>query len=136
MLKKEIAKFKGSPEELKKFGITVGTVLMLLGLAFWFYDKNYAWIVFLAGMTLLVLGLLKLRVLRPIYRFWMTCAIILGWFMTRVILSLFFFLVLTPIALVARGFGNHFLELKWDKSLKSYWHYRSENEKSSYETQF
>lgn len=136
MLKKEIADIKSRPEDLKKFGVTVGAVLMFLGLVFWFYDKQHDWIFFLIGILLFLLGLFKISVLRPIYRVWMTSAAILGWFMTRVILSLFFFIILTPIALVARLFGNRFLDLEWNKSQKSYWHYRDKDDVSDYQKQF
>lgn len=136
MLRKELANIKCGPEDLKKFGLSVGTVLMIFGLVLRIYNNEYDWIVFLVGMTLLILGLLKLPILRPIHRSWMAFAAIMGWFMTRVILSLFFYLILTPIALVARLSGNRFLELKRDKSRESYWHYRDKNEKLNYKNQF
>jgi hypothetical protein len=68
----------------------------------------------------------------------MTLAILIGWFMTRIILSILFYLVLTPTRLLARLFGKQFLDLKMDNSKKSYWNYRESKElkKSEYERQF
>lgn len=68
----------------------------------------------------------------------MAAAIIIGWFMSRVILVILFYLVLTPTAIIARIFGKRFLELKWDRSQKTYWNYREEQapDKSRYEKQF
>ena len=68
----------------------------------------------------------------------MIVGIILGWFMTRVILSLLFYLVFTPIGLILRFFGKQFLELSWDNSKESYWNFRVNEDikKGSYEKQF
>ena len=62
----------------------------------------------------------------------------MGWFMTRVILSLLFYLVVTPIGLIARLSGNQFLDVKMDDSQTSYWNYRKtkKDEKEDYEKQF
>ena len=65
----------------------------------------------------------------------MIFATVLGWIMTRVILSLLFFGVLTPIGIILRLFGKQFIELKWNKTKSTYWNYRSEGvfEKEKYE---
>ena len=42
----------------------------------------------------------------------MIFAAILGWIMTRVILSLVFYLIMTPIGLITRLLGEDFLKLK------------------------
>ena len=54
----------------------------------------------------------------------MSFAIILGWFMTRFILSLLFYLIVTPIGLITRVLGKDFLELKKEASNGSYWNQR------------
>ena len=58
--------------------------------------------------------------------------------MTRVILSLLFYLIITPIGVTLRIFGKDFLELKRNESCDSYWNERnSKIEKSqNYEKQF
>ena len=54
----------------------------------------------------------------------MTFAVVLGWVMTRVILSLVFYLILTPISLLTKIFGEDFLGLK-EKDVDSYWNLRN-----------
>jgi hypothetical protein len=76
------------------------------------------------GAILFLAGLLFPTILRPLNKAWMTLAILLGWVMTRVILVFLFYLVITPIGLIARIFGKHFLDLKIDKSRISYWEKR------------
>jgi hypothetical protein len=68
----------------------------------------------------------------------MVIAVILGWIMTRVILSLLFYVVITPISFFSRLFGNEFLDLKWDKSKVTYWNYRNTKQRNNedYEKQF
>ena len=58
--------------------------------------------------------------------------------MTRLILSLLFYVVFTSIGLTLRLFGKQFLELRWDKSKESYWNSRTnENlQNKNYEKQF
>ena len=58
--------------------------------------------------------------------------------MTRLILSLLFYIIFTSIGLTLRIFGKQFLELKWDKSNETYWNFRNNDhlKKESYEKQF
>ena len=67
----------------------------------------------------------------------MTFAVILGWVMTRVILGVVFYLIITPIGLITRLIGEDFLDLN-KKKLDSYWNYRdSSNElNQDYRKQF
>ena len=60
-------------------------------------------------------------IIKPFYLLWMNFAILLGWFMTRLILGLLFYIVMSSIGLILRLFGKEFLELR-NKSLNgSYW---------------
>ena len=69
---------------------------------------------------------------------WMIFAVILGWFMTKVILSLLFYLIITPIGLFLRIIGKDLLNLKEKKQQKSYWNMRNseEEQNQNYEKQF
>jgi hypothetical protein len=68
----------------------------------------------------------------------MTLAVLMGWVMTRVILSVLFFLVLTPIALVAKVAGKRFLDRRHGESADSYWqpHEDHSGERKRYEKQY
>jgi predicted transcriptional regulator len=58
--------------------------------------------------------------------------------MSNVILTLFFFLFVTPIGLLARLFQKDFLARKWDKRAASYWiqHGSEVKTANTYERQF
>ena len=75
-------------------------------------------------MLFITFGFLIPIILKPIYIGWMSFAIIIGWFMTRFILSLLFYLIVTPIGLITRVLGKDFLELKKEASNGSYWNQR------------
>lgn len=138
MIVEEIRKIKSGRKELRKFGITFGIILGLLGGLFLWRDKGYYSYFFILSVAFGLLGLIVPVVLKPVYIGWMTLAVLLGWFMTRVILIVLFYVVVTPIGLLARSFGKDFLRLKFDRNTDSYWIPKgtSESERGHYENQF
>mgnify|MGYP005857328415 CR=1 FL=1 len=123
------------------------TVLALLFLAFpgviglyMLYWKGsptgYTWIT--VGIVLALLRLIP-PVFRLIYRAWIGISIIIGYFISRVILTLIFFLVITPTGLIFRLIGKDPMERKMDPNAKSYWQKRVRESDTSierYEKQF
>ncbi len=138
MIIEEIKNIKSGKRELRKFGIVVGIVLGLLGVLFlWRGKDTYSYFLILSA-AFLILGLAVPILLKPIHKVWMTLAELLGWLMTRVILSVLFYLVVTPIGLLARLSGKDFLDSKFDRNANSYWIPKGtvKFEKSNYERQF
>ena len=134
----EIKNIKSEKSDLRKFGITIGVILLVIaGFLFW-KEKESFQILLIIGVTFCILGIAIPFILKPIYWVWMIFATILGWIMTRVILSLLFYIIVTPIGLIPRFFGKQFLELRWDKSKESYWNFRTNEhlKKENYEKQF
>ena len=134
----EIKNIKSEKGDMRKFGITVGTVLLIIaGLLFW-KEKESFQLFLIIGIVLFIAGIAIPFTLKPIYWVWMVFATILGWFMTRVILSLLFYAVFTPIGLIARLFGKQFLGLKMDRSKQSYWNMKTveASNTQNYEKQF
>lgn len=136
-LREEIKHLKTEPRELRNFGLLVGGVFLLLGLWFVFRDKPWhAWF-WVPGAGLIGFGLLAPRWLKRVYVFWMALGHVLGLFVSTVLLALFFYLVVTPIGLVARVIGKDFLSQRWS-SAPSYWIIRppSPLKEADYERQF
>ena len=134
----EIKNIKSKKSDLRNFGITIGMILLIIS-GFLFWKEKESFQIFLAiGIILFLTAIALPSVLKPVYWIWMIFAIILGWFMTRVILSLLFYVVFTSIGLTLRFFGKQFLELQWDKSKESYWNFRTneQQQKENYEKQF
>jgi len=134
----EIKSIKSDKKELRKFGITVGTVMLGIGI-FALIKGNDVYMILLpiAGLCLL-LGLVAPIVLKPLQKVWMTLAILMGWLMTRVILTVTFYVIFTPIGLISRAFGKDYLNTKRKKDAgESYWVPKTqEAEIARYENQF
>ena len=68
----------------------------------------------------------------------MIFAAILGWVMTRLILSILFYLIITPIGLITRLIGEDFLSLRDPNGSDSFWNHRDSTAElnQNYEKQF
>jgi len=135
----DIRRLDCSVHRLRSFGLTISAVGILATAWLWWQEVGW-WPWLLAAALLLILAALTAPViLRPLYRVWMTIALVLGWIMTRVLLALVFYLVLTPTALIARVCGKKFLDLGPDRGHDSYWVAREESDqdrREQYERQF
>jgi hypothetical protein len=140
MFREEIKKIPMDRKALRNFGLLMACVLLLVG--GWLWWKSAAtWPCVLGAAALLALiGLTVPAALKPFHKGWMILAVMMGWVMTRVVLTLVYYFVLTPIAFLGRFFGEQFLHLKLNRSgeTTSYWVRRNgpPREKSDYERQF
>ncbi|MFC2139996.1 SxtJ family membrane protein [Bacteroidota bacterium] len=124
MILEEIKNIKSDKTELKKFGRTIGIVLVLLGLVLLYSESSfYAYFLIVAAVFILS-GFMAPAILLPFQKVWMTFTVLLGFVMTRVILSILFYLVFTPMKLIAGLFGKRFLDLRFKKNVESYWNKR------------
>ncbi|MBK9098597.1 MAG: hypothetical protein IPM14_10890 [bacterium] len=138
MLKEEFKHIKETKSDLRKFGLTVGIVLVAIGALIFYFEKPSEIYFTVIGGLLILLGILFPQLLKPLNKLWMGLAIILGYIMTRVILTTLFYLVITPIGFLAKIFGKKFMDLKYDRSAKTYWEKRSiiQKKQIDYERQF
>ena len=119
----EIKNIKTGKKDLRSFGITIGIILLIIS-GFLFFKNNDSYqILSYIATSFIGLGFLLPFFLKPIYLIWMTFSVILGWIMTRVILMILFFLIITPIGLFAKIFGKDFLDLN-KSNHGSYWNSR------------
>ena len=127
-VKEELTALEISKKILRKFGLLVGGIFLLLGYPIYHSFQSSFFIIFLAaGASLFISGLLLPNSLSSVYRFWMGLAFALGWVMSRVLLTLLFYLVLTPIGLFAKIVGKKFLDLKFEDNKESYWVKRNDS---------
>jgi hypothetical protein len=125
-------------ESLKKFGFTMGFAFLAVTLIFSIKHKHIITPAFIIALIFFILAMVAPFLLKPVYIFWMRLGYILGWINTRIILSILFYFIFTPIGLCMRLFGIDLLEKRINKNKKSYW---IEKEKEglacqSYERQF
>ncbi len=127
-------------KELRNFGLMFGVIFTGIGLYQLYNDTaetaRLVWWGF--GGLFFITGLAVPPVLKPIFTVWMKFAFVLGWVNTRIIITLIFFLVITPIGLVMRVWKSDLLAEKWDKDAETYWHKieRLQSLKEHFERQF
>ena len=129
----ELKRLDKGPKALRSFGWVVGGVL--LGIAAvvvwrngWTISPVATWLGGIGG-ALVVLGTLIPVVLRPVYMVWMGLALVLGFVMTRVVLTLVFYVVLTPTGLLLRAFGKDPMHRHPEPEAPSYWISRTDEDR-------
>ena len=130
--------WKPNARELRLFGVTMLIGCGLIGVVFQFVFKvqNVALFWYIFGGVVGLLGLTGTKVAMPGYWAWMGVAFVMGNIMSRVIIALVFYLVVTPMGLVRRLFGHDDLHLRKTKS-DSYWSdVQHVADRSRYERQF
>jgi len=104
----------------RQFGFLFAAVFTLV--AFWplwpLHAPSLPWLG--GAVAWAALALICPRLLAPLYRLWMKFGHVLGWINARIILSLVFFVVVTPIGIVMRLLGKDLLRMRTPKSA-SYW---------------
>ncbi len=121
MLREELRSLSPNRRQLRSFGITLGIALLVVaGVLYWRAVPGVI-VVSSIGVLLLIAGLAAPAVLRPLYKPWMALAVLLGFIMTRVLLTLIFVLLFIPTGLLMRLFGRDPLRRKLDHDAKTYW---------------
>jgi hypothetical protein len=130
--------WKPNQRELRQFSLAWTVFFGLIGAySLWALDAPVAastfWIVAAVGVG----GWLRPRAIRPAYLVMMALALPIGWVVSRLLLVVVYYLVLTPIGLVLRLFGYDPLCRKMDGSATSYWaEHKSTDDPAQYFKQY
>ena len=126
----EFARIDRSPKALRRFGFILGAVSILLGLALLARSRSEN----LTALSSQIFGVLLVfaafcvpSALKHLHAVWIGFSLVIGWVMTRVILTLVFFLVVTPIGLLQRLVGRSGVDLRFRTSGSSYWQPREKS---------
>jgi hypothetical protein len=125
-------------KEWRKFGIGLGIILAVIACVQLLKGHAaYPWFFGAAALTALA-GILFPICVKPVFILFSYLGAVMGWFSTRVILGLIFFLLLTPIALVMKLAGKKFLTTGIDRNLGTYWTVRNKTyrDAESFENQY
>jgi hypothetical protein len=121
----EYQKLDRSPRALRRFGFTVGFAILLLGCVLLWRHRGAGWPLISIGAVLILAAGLVPSALKWVHRPWMIGSIVLGWIITGILLTMVFFLVVTPIGLLQRLFGKRVIEVDFDADAASYWQART-----------
>lgn len=117
-----------SKKSLRKFGIVIGLILISITILFFWNSVTWKVMLLTVGGILLLSGIFIPINLKDIYKVWMGFAFGLGWIVSRIILTILFVFILTPLGLFAKLFGKEFLDLNFNKEKSSYWIPKKEEE--------
>ena len=121
MITKELKNLSTTQRDLKNFGLLVGGVFIVIGI---FVLKNFLHPLAIVGIILVILGMLKPILLKYVYLVWMAVALVMVWFVTRLILFIFFLFVITPFRIIIGFSEEKLIDTKINKKTKTYWTYR------------
>ena len=118
----------------KSFGLVFFIFFLIVSLYPLVNDEDIRKWSLVLSIIFLVLGLTNSKILNPLNKLWFKFGILLGKFISPLIMGMIFFLVVTPIGLIMRALGKDLLNLKYNKD-KSYWIKKS-GPKSKMKNQF
>lgn len=110
------------PQELRKFGFIFTAIFLALFelLIPWLKERPLPlWPLYVVA-PIATLALVWPAALGPFYKTWMKFGMIAGAINTRILMSLIFFVMLTPIAWLMRMLGKDLLALRLDRAADSY----------------
>ncbi len=107
---------------LREFGLTTGAaVVVIFGVFFpWALDLKWPVWPWAIAAPFWLLALLQPLWLRVVYRVWMRFGLLAGRVMTPLVLSIVFFVMISPMALIRRLMGNDPMQRVFDPNKKSY----------------
>ena len=137
-IRSEIISLEISRKKLRNFGILIGGIFIIISA--WLVFKNHQnlaiYLLFSLGIILFSGGLFVPDLLKTVYKIWMGISIIIGWFVSRIILTILYFIVITPLGLILRLSGKKFLDIDFKDKQESYWIIKPETKKSNYKEMY
>ncbi len=125
-----------SIQEMKQFGKVMAIAFFLLSLIFFWRQKSWAIYVLSVAVLFQCVAWFLPKILFPVERIWMKIGHGLGWVNTRILLTLVFFVMMTPLRFILSLFRKDLLDQKIEREKNSYWKVRLSSLSSSYERLF
>ena len=118
----------------RSFGIVFFVVFFLISLYPLLNKESLNFWFLIISIFFLVLGLLNSKILNPLNLVWFKFGILLGRFISPLIMGFIFFLVVTPIGILMRMLKKDLLNLKFNNK-DTYW-IKNKPEKINMKDQF
>ena len=104
----------------KSFGIVFFLFFLIVSLFPLFKNENIRVWSLIIAIIFLILGLLNSKLLTPLNKIWFKFGILLGNFVSPIVMSIVFFVIVTPTSIIMRVLGKNLLNLKKGNK-RTYW---------------
>ena len=104
----------------RSFGLVFFIVFLLIALYPLLKGSDLRIWSLVISFVFLVLGLINSKILTPLNRLWFKFGLLLGKFISPLIMGIIFFVVVTPIGIMMRLLKKDLLNLKYNKK-ETYW---------------
>ena len=104
----------------RSFGLVFFVLFLAISLWPLLDDKDLRIWSLIISVIFLILGLLNSKILQPLNKIWFLFGLFLGNIVSPIVMSIVFFLVVTPTGFLVRLFGKDLLKLKKNNS-STYW---------------
>jgi len=118
----------------KSFGIVFFVFFLIVSAYPLFDDGNIRIWSLVISVIFLILAILNSKILTPLNQIWFKFGILLGRFVSPIVMGIIFFAIVTPTSIIMRMLGKNLLNLKKNNK-KTYWIERSKI-KSKMKNQF
>jgi len=124
LIKDVTEELSGLDQSTKKIRQFSALMLLIFGaLGYYAFRHHQDWLTSLSALLLLFFlsGFRCSGSVRFVHKYWMGLAVTMGWFVSRLLLTLVYFLIVTPIGLGARMLGKSFLDMTFPAKRESCW---------------
>ena len=118
----------------RNFGIVFFVVFLIIATYPLLNDGSIKIWSIIISFIFLILGLVNSKILTPLNILWFKFGMMLGKYVSPIVMGLVFFLVVTPTGIIMRIFNKDLLKLK-KRNINSYW-IKRDDQKSDMKNQF
>ena len=110
-------------KQQRSFGLIMAVAICILGMIRWWLHGYgpLPYPFFCVAGVFAALGLIAPPVLKPVLIVWLKFGEVMNWIMTRIMLTMAFFLMIVPIRYCIKLFSSDPLNRVWDPTADSYW---------------
>lgn len=119
--KKDLRALTSDRRQQRKFGLVMAVAFGVLGLIRWWLKGAPPLWLFGIGVAFLVFGLFLPKALQPVFVVWLRFAEALNWVVTRALLTVAYYGLITPAGFIHRLVAADPLKRAWDSTTNSYW---------------
>ena len=120
----------------RSFGVVFFIVFLIISLYPLLNQESIRVWALIISFIFLFLGILNSILLSPLNFIWYNFGLILGKFVSPIIMGIVYFIVVFPTFLLIKLFKKNYLNLKYDNSKETYWITNQTNKQNSMKDQF